>query len=72
MKINDPYKYIHMSVRCCFCLCSGLSHIGIQIARARGQHVSVIECHAEKEKIAKELGAHRYIDCSKEQLNDMK
>jgi propanol-preferring alcohol dehydrogenase len=40
----------------------GLGHLGIQFARQMGFHTVAIGRGPEKEKLAKELGAHVYID----------
>ena len=40
----------------------GLGHLGIQFARKMGFHTVAIGRGAEKEKLAKDLGAHVYID----------
>jgi len=40
----------------------GLGHLGIQFARHMGFHTVAIGRGREKEKLAKELGAHVYID----------
>src|ERR1700704_481746 len=40
----------------------GLGHLGIQFARQLGFHTVAIGRGSEKEKLAKQLGAHVYID----------
>jgi alcohol dehydrogenase, propanol-preferring len=40
----------------------GLGHLGIQFARHMGFHTVAIGRGREKEKLAKDLGAHVYID----------
>jgi alcohol dehydrogenase, propanol-preferring len=40
----------------------GLGHLGIQYARQMGFHTVAIGRRSEKEKLAKDLGAHVYID----------
>src|ERR1700704_4380929 len=40
----------------------GLGHLGIQFARQMGFHTVAIGRGADKEKLAKDLGAHVYID----------
>src|SRR6202521_4659311 len=40
----------------------GLGHLGIQFARHMGFHTVAIGRGREKEKLAKELGAHVYVD----------
>jgi propanol-preferring alcohol dehydrogenase len=40
----------------------GLGHLGIQYARHMGFHTVAIGRGREKEKLAKDLGAHAYID----------
>src|SRR5262245_8385781 len=40
----------------------GLGHLGVQFARHMGFHTVAIGRGADKEKLAKELGAHVYID----------
>jgi D-arabinose 1-dehydrogenase-like Zn-dependent alcohol dehydrogenase len=40
----------------------GLGHLGVQFARHMGFHTVAIGRGREKEKLAKELGAHVYID----------
>jgi D-arabinose 1-dehydrogenase-like Zn-dependent alcohol dehydrogenase len=40
----------------------GLGHLGIQFARRMGFQVAAIARGAEKESLAKKLGAHHYID----------
>jgi D-arabinose 1-dehydrogenase-like Zn-dependent alcohol dehydrogenase len=40
----------------------GLGHLGIQFARHMGFHTAAIGRGSEKEKLAKDLGAHVYID----------
>jgi D-arabinose 1-dehydrogenase-like Zn-dependent alcohol dehydrogenase len=43
----------------------GLGHLAIQYARNMGFRVIVLSRGSAKEKIARELGAHEYIDTSK-------
>jgi propanol-preferring alcohol dehydrogenase len=40
----------------------GLGHLGVQFARNMGFHTVAIGRGADKEKLAKELGAHVYVD----------
>ena len=42
----------------------GLGHLGIQFARHMGFHTVAIGSGREKEKLAKDLGAHVYIDAA--------
>jgi alcohol dehydrogenase, propanol-preferring len=42
----------------------GLGHLGIQFARHMGFHTAAIGRGREKEKLAKDLGAHVYIDAA--------
>ena len=44
----------------------GLGHLGIQFARHMGFHTVAIGRGQEKEKLAKDLGAHIYIDAAAE------
>jgi D-arabinose 1-dehydrogenase-like Zn-dependent alcohol dehydrogenase len=44
----------------------GLGHLGVQFARQMGFHTVAIGRGREKEKLAKDLGAHTYIDSSSE------
>src|SRR6202521_1487313 len=44
----------------------GLGHLGIQFARHMGFHTVAIGRGREKEKLAKDLGAHSYIDTAAE------
>ncbi|TLD13090.1 uncharacterized protein PgNI_02989 [Pyricularia grisea] len=44
----------------------GLGHLAIQYARRMGYHVVAISRGADKEKAARELGAHEYIDAAKD------
>src|SRR5262249_4480480 len=44
----------------------GLGHLGIQFARQMGFHTVAIGRGADKEKLAKELGAHVYVDTAVE------
>jgi propanol-preferring alcohol dehydrogenase len=44
----------------------GLGHLGIQFARQMGFHTAAIGRGADKEKLAKDLGAHVYIDTAVE------
>ena len=45
---------------------SGLGHLGIQFARAMGYHTVALSSSGSKEALARSLGAHDYIDASKE------
>jgi propanol-preferring alcohol dehydrogenase len=42
----------------------GLGHLGVQYARRMGFHTIAINRGKDKESLAKELGAHHYIDSS--------
>src|SRR5438477_3318314 len=44
----------------------GLGHLGVQFARQMGFHTVAIGRGREKEKLAKDLGAHVYIDSTNE------
>jgi propanol-preferring alcohol dehydrogenase len=44
----------------------GLGHLGIQFARHMGFHTVAIGRGQEKEKLAKDLGAHVYVDAAAE------
>src|SRR5215467_1722930 len=44
----------------------GLGHLGVQFARHLGFHTVAIGLGREKEKLAKDLGAHLYIDTAAE------
>ena len=44
----------------------GLGHLGVQFANRMGFRVAAVARGAEKEPLAKELGAHHYIDSSAE------
>jgi D-arabinose 1-dehydrogenase-like Zn-dependent alcohol dehydrogenase len=44
----------------------GLGHLGVQFAKRMGFRVAAVARGAEKEPLAKELGAHHYIDSSVE------
>ena len=44
----------------------GLGHLGLQFARQMGFHTVAIGRGREKEKLAKDLGAHVYIDSTSE------
>jgi propanol-preferring alcohol dehydrogenase len=44
----------------------GLGHLGVQFARHMGFHTVAIGRGREKEKLAKDLGAHAYIDTAAE------
>lgn len=44
----------------------GLGHLGVQFARQMGFHTVAIGRGREKEKLAKDLGAHIYIDAAAE------
>jgi D-arabinose 1-dehydrogenase-like Zn-dependent alcohol dehydrogenase len=46
----------------------GLGHLGVQFARAMGYRVIVLSTSADKEKFARELGAHEYVDTSKQEV----
>ncbi len=48
----------------------GLGHLGIQFARHMGFRVAAIARGADKEPLAKELGAHQYIDSDLENPAD--
>ncbi len=43
----------------------GLGHLAIQYANKFGYHVVALSRDSKKEKFARELGAHEYIDASK-------
>jgi alcohol dehydrogenase, propanol-preferring len=45
----------------------GLGHLGVQFARHMGFHTVAIGRGREKEKLAKDLGAHVYIDAASEE-----
>ncbi|KAH9902936.1 GroES-like protein [Cubamyces lactineus] len=45
---------------------SGLGHLALQIANAMGYRVVALSSSSSKEALARELGAHEYIDGSKE------
>ncbi len=42
----------------------GLGHLAVQFARAMGYRVIVLSTSSVKEKFARELGAHEYVDTS--------
>jgi D-arabinose 1-dehydrogenase-like Zn-dependent alcohol dehydrogenase len=46
----------------------GLGHLALQYANKMGYKVVAISSSASKEKFAKDLGAHEYIDGSKEDI----
>jgi D-arabinose 1-dehydrogenase-like Zn-dependent alcohol dehydrogenase len=46
----------------------GLGHLGVQFARAMGFETIAISRGPEKESLARELGAHHYVDTEKEDL----
>jgi propanol-preferring alcohol dehydrogenase len=46
----------------------GLGHIGVQIASIKGYKVIAIDSGAEKEKLAKEMGAVAFVDYAKEDV----
>ncbi|KAK2786115.1 hypothetical protein FQN52_007995 [Onygenales sp. PD_12] len=46
----------------------GLGHLAVQFASKMGYKVVAISSKAEKEKFAKELGAHHFIDSSKNDI----
>ena len=46
----------------------GLGHLALQYANKMGYKVVAISSSAEKEKFARDLGAHEYIDGSKEDI----
>jgi D-arabinose 1-dehydrogenase-like Zn-dependent alcohol dehydrogenase len=48
----------------------GLGHLGIQFARRMGFHTVAIARGQEKEKLALDLGAHEYIDSTKQDVVD--
>jgi D-arabinose 1-dehydrogenase-like Zn-dependent alcohol dehydrogenase len=43
----------------------GLGHLGIQYARQMGFHVVALSSGSDKEELARQLGAHDYVDTSK-------
>jgi D-arabinose 1-dehydrogenase-like Zn-dependent alcohol dehydrogenase len=49
----------------------GLGHLGIQFARRMGFHTVAIARGREKEKLALDLGAHEYIDSTKQDVVDV-
>ena len=44
----------------------GLGHLAVQYAKKAGYEVAAISCGADKEQLARQLGAHHYIDSEKE------
>ncbi|KAH9948637.1 GroES-like protein [Amylocystis lapponica] len=44
----------------------GLGHLGIQFARAMGYQTVALSTSSAKEAVSRELGAHEYVDSSKE------
>jgi D-arabinose 1-dehydrogenase-like Zn-dependent alcohol dehydrogenase len=48
----------------------GLGHLGIQYARAMGFEVVAVSRGTDKEEFARELGAHDYVDSSREDFAD--
>ena len=48
----------------------GLGHLALQYANRMGYRVVAISSSADKEKFARELGAHEYIDGSKEDIGE--
>lgn len=48
----------------------GLGHLAIQYANRSGYRVIAISRDSSKEKIARELGAHEYIDSSKQDVGE--
>ncbi|KAF5851660.1 hypothetical protein GGP41_000458 [Bipolaris sorokiniana] len=46
----------------------GLGHIGVQIASIKGYKVIAIDSGAEKEKLAKEMGAVAFVDFAKQDV----
>ncbi|KAI8980104.1 GroES-like protein [Trametes punicea] len=44
----------------------GLGHLALQIANAMGYRVVALSSNSSKEPLARQLGAHDYIDCSKQ------
>ena len=46
----------------------GLGHLAVQYAKKAGYEVVAISRGADKEQLAKELGAHHYIDSDKENI----
>lgn len=48
----------------------GLGHLAIQYANKMGYKVAAISSSASKEKFARELGAHYYINTSKEDVSE--
>ncbi len=53
------WLFTHVLVR------SGLGHLGVQFAKAMGYRVIALSSGPSKEALARELGAHEYIDGSK-------
>jgi propanol-preferring alcohol dehydrogenase len=49
----------------------GLGHLGVQFARKMGFHTVVIARGADKAQKALELGAHRYIDSTQENVGEV-
>jgi len=47
----------------------GLGHLAVQYANKMGCHVAALSSGSSKKKFALELGAHEYIDISKEDAN---
>jgi D-arabinose 1-dehydrogenase-like Zn-dependent alcohol dehydrogenase len=48
----------------------GLGHLGVQYARAMGFEVAAISRGTDKEEFARELGAHHYLDATREDFTD--
>jgi D-arabinose 1-dehydrogenase-like Zn-dependent alcohol dehydrogenase len=48
----------------------GLGHLGVQYARAMGFEVAAISRGKEKEAFARELGAHHYLDATRDGFTD--
>lgn len=46
----------------------GLGHLGVQYARAMGFEVAAISRGRDKEEFARKLGAHHYLDATRESL----
>ncbi|MDT3605191.1 zinc-binding dehydrogenase [Cronobacter dublinensis] len=48
----------------------GLGHMAVQYARKMGFEVTVVARGREKERVAFQLGAHRYIDVLSEDVSE--
>ena len=48
----------------------GLGHLALQFAAKMGYRVVALSSSASKEKFARDLGAHEYVDGSKEKANE--